>query len=93
MSKFLEGYLRIIRNGRVMTTNPEVLLEILQAYCLDAYMRDGDIYDDETQEMWLSELFKYMGDEKAWERESRKAIEFVKLYSWDNIASQWVKYL
>lgn len=54
---------------------------------------DGDIYDDETQEMWLSELFKYMGDEKAWERESRKAIEFVKLYSWDNIASQWVKYL
>ncbi len=54
---------------------------------------DGDIYDDETQEVWLTELFKYMGDEKLWEKESKKAQEFVESYSWDNIASQWAKYL
>ncbi len=54
---------------------------------------DGDIYDKETQDKWLSELFKYMGDEKLWEEESLKAKEYVKNYSWDVIASEWLKYL
>jgi len=50
---------------------------------------DGDIYDDEVQEAWLSELFNYMGDEKAWEAESVKAREFAKGYEWDLISKEW----
>lgn len=54
---------------------------------------DGDIYDEEVEEKWLSELLKYMGDKKLWEQESDKAIEFAKNYKWDEIAKLWEKYL
>ena len=63
MSKFLEGYLRIIRNGRVMTTNPEVLLEILQSYCLDAYMRDGKISLEDDEYTYLNNLLEFKSTE------------------------------
>ncbi len=54
---------------------------------------DGDIYDEETQDAWLNELFKYMGDEDLWAKESDKAIEFSQNYSWDLVADKWTKYL
>lgn len=50
---------------------------------------EGDIYDDETQETYLYELLSLMGDDARWEKESKTAREFVKNYSWDNIADKW----
>lgn len=51
---------------------------------------DGDIYDEETQEAWLTELFKYMGDEKLWKKESNTGKEFAKGYEWSLIAERWL---
>lgn len=53
---------------------------------------EGDIYDQETKDKWLAELFKYMGDEKLWEQESKKAIKFASDYSWDKLAGEWTRY-
>lgn len=50
---------------------------------------DGDIYDKKTQQVWLDRLFELMGDEKLWEKESKKAIEYSKQHSWDAVAKQW----
>ena len=50
---------------------------------------NGDIYDKETQEIWLKGLFSIMSDEKVWKFHSDRAIKFVKNYSWDKIASKW----
>lgn len=49
----------------------------------------GDIYDDETQEAWLTALFTFMEDKQKWEEESKKAQNAIKNYSWDEIAAQW----
>ena len=54
---------------------------------------DGDIYDKDTQDAWLTELFKYMGDEKLWKEQSEKAQKFAEGYSWDIIAKAWEEYL
>lgn len=50
----------------------------------------GDIYDQETKDEYLKELLSLMGDEKRWEEESKKGIEFAKSYSWDKISDQWI---
>ena len=52
---------------------------------------DGDIYDKKTQEEWLRALFAYIGNKKRWIEESKKAKEFAKEFSWDNIANEWLK--
>lgn len=52
---------------------------------------DGDIYDSETQKAWLEALYQYMDDEKLWNKERKKAQDFAKSYSWDDIAQQWAK--
>ena len=54
---------------------------------------NGDIYDSGTQETWLKGLFSIMSDEKVWEFHSKRGQEFTKGYKWDNIASEWAKYL
>jgi glycosyltransferase involved in cell wall biosynthesis len=53
----------------------------------------GDIYDEETQDKFVEELLKLMGDDKRWEEESKKAIKFTKDYEWDEIESLWAQYL
>jgi len=50
----------------------------------------GDIYDSETKEEYLKQLISLMGDEKRWEEESKKGVEFAKQYSWDKISNLWV---
>lgn len=51
----------------------------------------GDIYDQETKDEFLKQLLSLMGDEKRWEEESKKGIEFANQYSWDKISNLWVK--
>lgn len=51
---------------------------------------DGDIYDEETQEAWLTELYKYMKDEKLWSSESTKAQKWAQGYDWPLIAEGWI---
>jgi len=51
---------------------------------------DGDIYDQETQDKFLSELLNLMSDELRLEDESYKAKNFAKDYDWENIADKWI---
>lgn len=51
---------------------------------------DGDIYDEETQEAWLAELFKYMSDRELWEKARQIGEYECKQYDWSNIAEQWL---
>jgi len=52
---------------------------------------DGSIYSKNVKEQWLEALFYYMGDRKAWIKESKKAREFARGYSWDVIYDKWLK--
>lgn len=54
---------------------------------------EGDIFDKETQEKFLDELLKLMGDQKRWGRESKKAIEFAREFSWDKVADKWLEHI
>lgn len=49
----------------------------------------GDIYDKETQDRYLMELLKVMGNEEYWQTQSKKAIKFAKDYSWEKISRTW----
>ncbi len=51
---------------------------------------DGLIFDPEVKEKYLNELLNLMGNEKLWQEESKKGIEFTKNYSWSKIASDWI---
>lgn len=51
---------------------------------------NGDIYDQEIQDTWLNELYKYMDDEKLWSSESAKAQRWAQDYDWDKIADLWI---
>lgn len=51
---------------------------------------EGDIYDREVQEAWLTALFLFMQNETKWQEESEKAKEFVKGYSWGVISDKWL---
>lgn len=53
---------------------------------------DGEIWDSEVREEYLTKLLDLMGDEKKWQEESKKGIEFAKNYNWSIIAKQWVKH-
>lgn len=50
---------------------------------------EGDIYDDETQEAWLKELLRLMGDEKEWDIEGGKGMLWAQQWSWENVARKW----
>lgn len=50
---------------------------------------DGDIYDDETKEAYLTALLDMMGDEKKWKVEQGKGKKFVEQFTWDKVASKW----
>ncbi len=52
---------------------------------------EGDIYDPETREEYLTRLLNLMGDEKLWKAEQLKGIEFAKNYLWEQIAEQWIQ--
>lgn len=52
---------------------------------------DGEIWDPEVREEYLTKLLELMGDEEKWQEESKKGIEFAKSYSWDKIANLWIK--
>lgn len=54
---------------------------------------NGDIYDEETYQAYLTALLDLMGDEKKWKEEQAKGIEFAKRFTWDQIADQWLEYL
>lgn len=49
----------------------------------------GDIYDRETQELYLSALLELMGDENLWEAEQARGITFAQDYEWSDIAKKW----
>lgn len=49
----------------------------------------GDIYDKETQRLYLDTLLELMGDEKLWKTEQARGIEFAKDYDWAIIADKW----
>lgn len=77
------------RDGLVpVTMNSFALVETVGA----GSKVDGDIYDKETQEKWIAELYTYMGDEKLWLKQSIKAKDFAAAFGWDAIAKQWEKY-
>lgn len=50
---------------------------------------DGDIYDQETKDEFLKQLLSLMSDQKRWEEESKKGMEFAKQFSWSIIAKKW----
>ena len=50
---------------------------------------EGDIYDDETFNEYLTQLMSLMDDPKRWEEESQKGKEWAKSFSWDQIARMW----
>jgi glycosyltransferase involved in cell wall biosynthesis len=52
---------------------------------------EGEIWDPDVREEYLKQLLDLMGDEKRWQEESKKGIEFAKDYSWTKISKQWVK--
>lgn len=52
---------------------------------------EGDIYDEETKETFLQALYKLLGDNDLWKKESKKASEFANKYNWDKIAEEWSK--
>ena len=49
----------------------------------------GDIYDKETQKLYLEALLELMGDENLWEAEQARGITFAQDYEWDGIAEKW----
>jgi glycosyltransferase involved in cell wall biosynthesis len=50
---------------------------------------DGDIYLDEVQDAALKAVAEMMTNKELWEKESIKAQEFAKDYTWLRIAAQW----
>lgn len=52
----------------------------------------GDIYDEETYDLFLKSLLEVMGNQARWGEESYKAQEFAKAYDWDLIADRWGVY-
>ena len=54
---------------------------------------DGDIYEPSVKNDYLNALVDLMNDEKRWEEEQKKGIEFARNYSWDNVASKWAEEL
>lgn len=54
------------------------------------YKVDGDIYDDETQEVWLTQVLTLMGHEKTWRLQQERGMEWAKQWSWENVAKKWM---
>lgn len=52
---------------------------------------EGEIWDPEVREKYLTELLGLMTYPLVWEQEVLKAIEFAKDYQWSTISKQWVK--
>lgn len=52
---------------------------------------DGDIYKPEVRIKFIDEIVKLAKDKKRLEEERKKGKEFIKKFSWPNIADQWVK--
>ena len=71
-----------------VTMNAFALKETVGA----GYKIDGDIYEKDTQEKWLSALLEIMGDVDKWKEESKKAQDFGSNYSWAKIAGEWTRY-
>lgn len=51
----------------------------------------GDIYNSETKKNYLASLLYLMGDEKEWKKLQKEGIEYAKKFTWDKIASKWVR--
>jgi 2-polyprenyl-3-methyl-5-hydroxy-6-metoxy-1,4-benzoquinol methylase len=52
---------------------------------------EGEIWDSEVRDEYLSQLIFLMGDEKRWEEEQKKGIEFSKGYLWEKMAEKWIE--
>lgn len=52
---------------------------------------DGEIWEPEVREKYLSELLSLMGDKDRWQKESDKGKLFVKQFYREDIAKQWTK--
>lgn len=50
---------------------------------------DGDIYDKQIKDNYLTVLLDLMSDKKEWKRLSNKCQKFARKYDWLNISSQW----
>lgn len=50
---------------------------------------DGDIYDDETKELYLEKLIYMMGHEVHWKQEQEKGKNFVEQFTWGKVSSKW----
>lgn len=68
-----------------VVVNYGALTETVQS----GYKINGDIYDRETQEEFLTTLLYLMANEKAWEEESGKAQKFAREFSWNKISEKW----
>lgn len=49
----------------------------------------GDIYDPKVREKYKEELIALMKDQKRWEEEQKKGIEFAKKFDWSEMAKVW----
>lgn len=52
---------------------------------------DGEVWDPIVREEYLKQLLSLMGDEKRWQEESKKGIEFAKNYYRPSIALKWTE--
>lgn len=52
----------------------------------------GDIYDPKVREKYKEELIALMKDQKRWEEEQKKGIEFAKKFDWSKVSGMWAKY-
>jgi glycosyltransferase involved in cell wall biosynthesis len=51
----------------------------------------GDINNENTKQEYLKSILSLMTDEKKWQIESNKAIQFAQKFSWDKVAISWAK--
>lgn len=49
----------------------------------------GDIYDQETKDLYIKALVSLLKDEKQQEFIRPKMMEWAKRFSWENVAKQW----
>ena len=51
---------------------------------------EGDIYKPEIRAKFVDEIVKLAKDKKRLEAERKKGKEFIKKFSWEKIAEQWI---
>lgn len=66
-------------------------LAALGEYTTGRVIVKGDIYNPMVKKEYLKELLALMGDEERWLKLQKEGIEYAKNFTWDKMASEWVK--